>query len=320
MTTYTAIADADIDPESPGTTTLFTRLRDNPIAITEKASGAPVLANDYIVQDMVSASTIGQAELKTTNSAISTSSDALMTLPGGQYGFYPQIKASDGTAQYGATIGGAASNTAPGTSYATRIVLRAVGGGSIFAQQRYIQASPPYDLGDGEISRFVFVEVHKSTGDVISVYSAQEAPWHYNGPTDIRGKALQDIHGQIVKARGRKDMSGMITFEEAMSDNAGLQEYMDAFKEAPMIYEEITQEIKNKDMQEIPRPMEPKTDTEIILLDPVCNNMGKLAEMCEAHDEFNLNQLLHDGRFNINNTVLSRATPPGVTAHSFKLK
>ena len=41
MTTYTTIADADIDPESPGTTTLFTRLRDNPIAITEGASGAP---------------------------------------------------------------------------------------------------------------------------------------------------------------------------------------------------------------------------------------------------------------------------------------
>lgn len=41
MTTYTAIADADIDPESPGTTTLFNRLRDNPIAITEGSAGAP---------------------------------------------------------------------------------------------------------------------------------------------------------------------------------------------------------------------------------------------------------------------------------------
>lgn len=45
MTTYTTIADSDIDPESPGTTTLFTRLRDNPIAITEGAAGAPSIAN-----------------------------------------------------------------------------------------------------------------------------------------------------------------------------------------------------------------------------------------------------------------------------------
>jgi len=53
MTIYTAIADSEIDPESPGTTTLFTKLRDNPIAITEKAAGAPVLANNYIVTAMV---------------------------------------------------------------------------------------------------------------------------------------------------------------------------------------------------------------------------------------------------------------------------
>lgn len=41
MTTYTAIPDSDIDPESPGTTTLFTRLRDNPIAIAEGDATAP---------------------------------------------------------------------------------------------------------------------------------------------------------------------------------------------------------------------------------------------------------------------------------------
>jgi len=41
MTAYNDIADSDVDPESPGTTTTFTRLRDNPIAITEGSSGAP---------------------------------------------------------------------------------------------------------------------------------------------------------------------------------------------------------------------------------------------------------------------------------------
>lgn len=41
MTAYVAIADSDIDPESPGTATLFTRMRDNPIAITEGTSPAP---------------------------------------------------------------------------------------------------------------------------------------------------------------------------------------------------------------------------------------------------------------------------------------
>jgi len=45
VTTYSTIADSEIDPESPGTTTLFTKLRNNPIAITEGASGAPSILN-----------------------------------------------------------------------------------------------------------------------------------------------------------------------------------------------------------------------------------------------------------------------------------
>jgi hypothetical protein len=41
MTTYTAIADSEIDVDSPITDSLIERLRDNPIAITEGATGAP---------------------------------------------------------------------------------------------------------------------------------------------------------------------------------------------------------------------------------------------------------------------------------------
>lgn len=41
MTTYTAITSGEIDPDSPITNSLMTKLRDNPIAITEGASGAP---------------------------------------------------------------------------------------------------------------------------------------------------------------------------------------------------------------------------------------------------------------------------------------
>jgi len=41
MTTYTSIPNSDIDQDSPVTQPLMTALRDNPIAITEGASGAP---------------------------------------------------------------------------------------------------------------------------------------------------------------------------------------------------------------------------------------------------------------------------------------
>lgn len=45
MTTYTTIPNSDIDQDSPVTQPLMTALRDNPIAITEGASGAPRIAN-----------------------------------------------------------------------------------------------------------------------------------------------------------------------------------------------------------------------------------------------------------------------------------
>lgn len=41
MTTYSAIADSDIDPESPITTGLMTKLRDNPLAIQQNDATAP---------------------------------------------------------------------------------------------------------------------------------------------------------------------------------------------------------------------------------------------------------------------------------------
>jgi len=41
MTTYVPIPNGDIDQDSPITQPLVTALRDNPIAITEEASGAP---------------------------------------------------------------------------------------------------------------------------------------------------------------------------------------------------------------------------------------------------------------------------------------
>lgn len=50
MTSYAAIADSDVDPESPGNTTLFTRLRDNPLAIQENDATAPDVVGASLVK------------------------------------------------------------------------------------------------------------------------------------------------------------------------------------------------------------------------------------------------------------------------------
>ena len=45
MTTYTAIANSEVDTDSPITESLMTRLRDNPLAQAEGSAGAPKIAS-----------------------------------------------------------------------------------------------------------------------------------------------------------------------------------------------------------------------------------------------------------------------------------
>lgn len=46
----------------------------------------------------------------------------------------------------------------------------------------YVQASPPYDLGDGEIPLFVFVKLD-ADGKMSQLSASIDPPWMYNGPT-----------------------------------------------------------------------------------------------------------------------------------------
>jgi len=55
MTTYSSIADSEIDPESPYTTGLATKMRNNPIAIAEGSSGAPKISLLAIGDPVISA-------------------------------------------------------------------------------------------------------------------------------------------------------------------------------------------------------------------------------------------------------------------------
>lgn len=71
MAAWTAIPDSDLDPESPITTSLMLALRDNPVAITENASGSPgfdVIAeqtpgNGVGIDSVVGSATVGTGEI-----------------------------------------------------------------------------------------------------------------------------------------------------------------------------------------------------------------------------------------------------------------
>lgn len=117
---------------------------------------------------------VSQAILKTTTGEVSTGGTANLTLPGGSYGFYPQVR-KDGAGTFSSTIADALS----GTSFITNIYIDTTG--TARAQQRYVQASPPYKIGNVYWGHFIFVLREKVSEKVLASYEAEDPPWAYNG-------------------------------------------------------------------------------------------------------------------------------------------
>jgi len=95
MATYTTISASEIDADSPITDTLLQRFRDNPIAITEGASGAP----------RNQATSLNTAT-NTLTGSIPATSEVTLTLGG--YAFFPAVSMTGGSADLG--ISGAAAD------------------------------------------------------------------------------------------------------------------------------------------------------------------------------------------------------------------
>ena len=119
------------------------------------------------------AGVVSQAMLKTSLGSTSTNSTigVALTLPGGQYGFYPQIKSQ--TVGISATFVATATTTA-GTSYVTLFGMKTSNGSYLaYAQQRYVTAS-------GEV-HWIFILRNKITKQTLSMYQAPDHPCFGNG-------------------------------------------------------------------------------------------------------------------------------------------
>ncbi len=265
-------------------------------------------------------STISQGNLNTSSGQVSTTNTSTLvtlTLPGGAHGFWVRLKETgDGvTSQI-------AVSSQVGTSFVTNITLRATNSGTVTAEQTFIQASPPYDLGDGEIPLFVFAIVDNISGEIETSYAAPAAPWHYNGPTNIaadfydasgRGFQLKPVlTPQLIALQQRSDF---------ITDALLRRDFNQAIRELPSESVEITQLIKQADMPLIPHPFlgNDLVGKTVVMLDPVSTEMLDLNELLrEGSDE-----ALHDilvSSFNIGNSPLVRNGPPGVIVVSAKWK
>ncbi len=288
MAAWTTIPDSDVDPESPITTSLMQALRDNPTALAEGAAGHP-----EIVQAAIAAAAVGQTQLKTDSGTVSGVGN--VTLPGGAYGFYPQTKASpasNATFQIASVI--------TNNSYVTNINLTINGQ----AQQRFVDSSPPYDLGNGNILLFIFV-IMNNDGTVKAIYVSTAPPWANNGPTDIRPHFVEN---GIKKQR------------KLMLPSIDDPYYLDALRKPVYGEIEVTQALKQADMPMIPHPFTGNdlTGKTIVLLEPtgdICEQLYLLHE-----NGGDVSELIHDGYLKIGNDPVDVNAPPGVIPVSLKWK
>lgn len=163
------------------TSTKMTQLFDNITAAFNKDGGAPVLANGYVVNAMIGASSVAQSELKTAQGSVSATTAINLLLPGGEYGFYPQFNSDVDRLISGILV----SSYNSANNWHSIINLTSSTGGSVFARQRYFQASPPYMIGSREWGHFLYLLRRISDGIVISSYEAEDPPHAYNGLTHL---------------------------------------------------------------------------------------------------------------------------------------
>ena len=291
---------------------------------------APVTGPNSITQTEIATAAVGQAELKTANGDVSVSTtegttQANLTLPGGAYGFWPRLRNTSNAGDVPKLAQILDNSVVPQsvtTSNVARIVLQTQGGGSgatLFANQQYIQASPPYDLGNGEVAGFIFALIDNATGDPIAMYQAPEPPWALNGPTDIRPELI-DKNGKKFKLveQGRERLSAIIG--NAGKQAALLNTSRNRVK-GEMVPVEITNAMKNADMGLIPHPFigNDMTGKTVVLLDPMSGFVERMMEFQQDGDS-PLSEIFHKGFAKIDNVKLPRKGPLGVDIVAAKLK
>lgn len=252
---------------------------------------------------------VSQGDLNTSTGTISLSvsgnngsSDIHATgskvlLPGGEYGFHPTVKSSSSSS--GRNI--AVSHWNDSASYLAYMVMAFSQSSAASTQnlscdlrQRYITSSPPFDMGDGDAQGFIFLLIENDK--VISHYAADVPPWGYNGPTNIR------CDFQCPKTRKKYNkVAEALTLEQKL--NGEIPVYR---------LQEITQEVKNRDMGLIPHPFgELKPGQTVVMIDAMCEKMGKAIEYQNLGDG-EIVEAIVSGKLKIDNEALSRKGPQGV--------
>ena len=223
----------------------------------------------------IGAGAVHQSELDTGLQSVGVGSGSYAVLTGGQYGFYPSVSGHPGIStevQIASNIIGSVGGTVISNDSASL---------SITVQQRYINASAPYVLGNNEVPLFIFVAIDEK--DEMLISASEAPPWIYNGPTDVTGKKFRRKDGSVFYGRYQRPSELQaardgVTIADLIANksiNPG-----DFVNETPELVE-ITPQDKNADMRLIPTPY-PTIKKGTLLLDPFSPLMPELLALHQA--------------------------------------
>lgn len=311
----------DIGPDAIITDATMDALYRNPARIAQGQPGAP-----RIQYGAIAPAAVGQGELKTaveTETLIGASGGLIATLAFGQYGFIFETdidNSSASTATQGVYLGRARVDSGGAWTPESVPTTETISQGSYVtlhssnsstttkAVFRYVNASPPYDLGDGLCGLFVFVLLD-SNGSPIAISIAEDPVWAHNGPTNI----APDFTGKDGR-KYKRIRRCALSQRDLEAGRCNMDEYLAAQREPRYEDVEITAAYKNADMALIPQPWIKHPQGTICLLDPV--NTHELLQLHQSGED--VSRLLAKGYLHVNNRQLKRHGPPGIPIHAAK--
>lgn len=300
------------------------------------------IAAGSIGQTEIGASAVGQGELKSTTGDITRGNGGytLSTGPGGQYGFWPTIKTgvsasghfnvspvTDHYVSAGSYYGSPESRplgSTLGTTSLQRFQLNNTtqyGGtnpGTLTVTQRYMQSSPPYDMGDGQVHGFIYALIDNNTSGIISMWQAADPPWANNGKTDI-ASVFTDKKG--VNHRKFQQMKRMKDLTSVQKKDYLMGNFDMKIGKERMI--PITNEFKNSDMEEVPNPYtgHDSAKESVVLLDPMSTLVERVMLAKSDGESTILDDVFHKEFAVIDNVVMSkRKGPKSLDIHGVKFK
>jgi hypothetical protein len=248
---------------------------------------------------------VGQADLNTsvgTFSALASTDvisgvlkrGSLVTLPSGQYGFGLETqKSADGS-----TIAAWwPANTSTSYVAAALPVAFSVINTTVLGQQRFINSSPPWNMGNGRDGGFIYLLVDRDRR-VLAHYASDSPPWGYNGPTSVR------CYRQcpVTKKKYNRTMVPRHLSEISRGEKIRYRQ------------QRITNRIKNADMPIIPHPFgDVPEGCAVVLFNTRDDRVARWIEFQNAGGSEEFVRMLLEGHIYPDSEPITGAvTPPGV--------